>query len=218
MLMCTQLMAYGSASSLLHSLCQSVIPSLIILLLIYFNNKMYRSPTQKSAAKRAISNSKQSPLQNSSPSTSSTLYFCHYKNAMYMGGIKSFKKDGRGILLHDSGVSIVSNYLNDLMHGHNIFFSQHCLLSAEFSKGKLGEAVYRTDGYLAHLFYNAEGQLDGKCKLLRFVNKSICYCTFRKGVMVQKEEESDFTLLNRVFDLGELDFLLGRSHARVLKY
>jgi hypothetical protein len=54
-----------------------------------------------------------------------------------MGGIKSFKKEGKGILLHDSGLSILSSYANDQMHGHNIFFAQHCLLSAEFLKGKL---------------------------------------------------------------------------------
>ena len=75
-----------------------------------------------------------SPVNNSS---TNPLYFCHYKNAMYMGGIKSFKKDGKGILLHDGGLSILSSYFNDQMHGHNIFFAHHCLLSAEFSKGKL---------------------------------------------------------------------------------
>ena len=67
----------------------------------------------------------------------STNYFCHYKNAMYMGGIKSFKKDGKGILLHDCGVSVLSNYLNDIMHGHNVFFADHCLLSVDFLKGKI---------------------------------------------------------------------------------
>ena len=79
----------------------------------------------------------------------STNYFCHYKNAMYMGCIKSFKKDGKGILLHDSGTSVLTNYLNDVMHGHNVFFAHHCLLSAEYTKGRITEAVYRTDGFLA---------------------------------------------------------------------
>lgn len=103
-----------------------------------------------------------------------------------MGGIKSFKKDGRGIMIHDSGLSIITTYLNDLMHGHNIFFAQHCLLSAEFVKGKIVEAVYRTDGFLVHLIYNNDGQLEGKCKLLNYVNKTITYATFRKGIMLEK--------------------------------
>lgn len=55
---------------------------------------------------------------------------------MYMGGIKSFKKDGRGILLHDNGVSLISSYSNDLLHGHNIFFSTDSLVSAYFTKNK----------------------------------------------------------------------------------
>jgi hypothetical protein len=49
---------------------------------------------------------------------------------MYMGGIKTFKKEGKGILLHDNGTSVISSYYNDLLHGHNIFYMQHCLLSA----------------------------------------------------------------------------------------
>jgi hypothetical protein len=36
--------------------------------------------------------------------------------------------------------------------------------------------------------------------------------------MCDKREEGDFTLLNRVFDLGEFDFLIGRVHSRVMKY
>jgi hypothetical protein len=78
-------------------------------------------------------NSNHNPTHNNNQNThnnNSTNYFCHYKNAMYMGGIKSFKKEGKGILLHDSGVSVLTNYINDVMHGHNIFFAQHCLLSA----------------------------------------------------------------------------------------
>lgn len=91
---------------------------------------MNRSVTHKSSGKRASTPSKLSPAHSPISANSSTLYFCHYKNAMYMGGIKSFKKDGKGILIHDCGVSVITNYMNDLMHGHNIFFSQHCLLSA----------------------------------------------------------------------------------------
>ena len=74
---------------------------------------------------------------NSTSRVTSSLYYCHYRNAMYMGGIKSFKKDGRGIMLHDYGVSVITSYYNDLMHGHNIFFDNYSLLSAVFSKNKV---------------------------------------------------------------------------------
>lgn len=149
---------------------------------------MNRSLTHKSTGKRAATPNKLSPAHSPISANSSTLYFCHYKNAMYMGGIKSFKKDGKGILIHDCGVSVITNYLNDLMHGHNIFFSQHCLLSAEYVKGKIVDCVYRTDGYMAHLYYNSEGQLEGKCKLFNFISKTLTYASFRKGVMLTKED------------------------------
>lgn len=54
-----------------------------------------------------------------------------------MGGIKSFKKDGRGIVLHDSGVSVLTSYYNDVLHGHNIFFDNYNLLSAIYNKNKV---------------------------------------------------------------------------------
>lgn len=72
-----------------------------------------------------------------------------------MGGIKSFKKDGRGILLHDNGVSIISSYYNDLLHGHNIFFDNYSLASINFVKNKFSEVVYRIEGFLVYLNYNS---------------------------------------------------------------
>jgi hypothetical protein len=103
-----------------------------------------------------------------------------------MGGVKTFQKNGRGLLLHDNGTNLVSSYYNDLLHGHNIFFSNCRLLSTEYSKNKLMEAVYRTDGFLLATAYNNDGQLDGKTMLLNYANKSIIYCTFKKGTMVAK--------------------------------
>jgi hypothetical protein len=73
-----------------------------------------------------------------------------------MGGIKSFKKEGRGILLHDNGLSVLTSYYNDLLHGHNVFFDNYSLLSAIFNKNKLAEAAYRTEGFLIFLTYNQD--------------------------------------------------------------
>ena len=39
-----------------------------------------------------------------------------------MGGISSFKKHGKGIIIHDNGISALTNYYNDLKHGHNIYY------------------------------------------------------------------------------------------------
>lgn len=158
---------------------------------------MYKKSSDKSPSKKQ-------PLNHSSSSSniSSNLYFCHFKNAMYMGGIKAFQRNGRGILLHDNGTNLLSSYYNDLLHGHNVFFANSCFLSAEFSKNKLVEGVYRTDGFLLAMCYNSDGQLDGKVTLLNFITRCIFICTFKKGLMVDKKEEKDFTIINRVFDLG----------------
>ena len=98
---------------------------------------MKKSPLKRHMANsRSPSKSKLSATSSISQNTSS-VYFCHYKNAMYMGGIKAFKKDGKGILLHDSGISAITSYLNDQLHGHNIYFDNYSLLSAYFNKNKL---------------------------------------------------------------------------------
>jgi hypothetical protein len=56
---------------------------------------------------------------------------------MYMGGMKSFQKHGRGIAIHDDGSSIVTSYLNDFKHGHNIYYRENCILSIEYNKNKI---------------------------------------------------------------------------------
>lgn len=89
---------------------------------------MKRSPIKKTPEKNR--NTSISRISSASSAPLSNLYFCHFKNAMYMGGIKTFQKNGKGILLHDNGISMVSSYYNDLLHGHNIYFANHCLLSA----------------------------------------------------------------------------------------
>jgi len=49
-------------------------------------------------------------------------YLCHYNNAVYMGGMNSYKKHGKGILLHDDGSAVVTEYTNDIPSGHNVIF------------------------------------------------------------------------------------------------
>jgi len=163
---------------------------------------MRRTPTKRTPDKsRSLSSTRIGLSASGSPNVNN-FYFCHYKNSMYMGGIKSFKKNGRGILIHDNGVSVLSSYFNDMMHGHNIFFTHHCLLSAEYIKNKIVEAVYRTDGFLVYINYNADGQLDGRCILVTYITRSIVYANFKKNMMIDRYEETDFNLINKIFDLN----------------
>lgn len=182
---------------------------------------MKKSPIKKTPQKsRSVSKSKLSTSNVALHHTlaGSSLYFCHYKNAMYMGGIKSFKKDGRGILLHDNGQSVITSYSNDLLHGHNIFFDNYALLSANYNKNKLVELAYRCEGFLVYLNYNNDKQLEGKTILLNYITKTIIYCKFKRGNMIDKTEETDYSIINRVFQLGQIDFLIGRTHAKIIKY
>lgn len=64
------------------------------------------------------------------------------------------------------------------------------------------EAVYRTDGFMAYFYFNQDEQLEGKCILVDFTHKSITYAIFRKGILLEKHEENEVTLINKVFDLG----------------
>lgn len=49
-------------------------------------------------------------------------YFCHYNNAVYMGGMNAYKKDGKGIVLHDDGSAAITEHLHDNLSGHTIIF------------------------------------------------------------------------------------------------
>ena len=56
---------------------------------------------------------------------------------MYMGGMKTFTKNGYGIIIHDNGGSAICNYYNDLKHGHNIVYYENCLMSVLYDKNKV---------------------------------------------------------------------------------
>lgn len=60
-------------------------------------------------------------------------YFCHYNNAVYMGGMSGYKKHGKGIMLHDDGSSVITEYLHDTITGHNILFRDNSVTSIVFS-------------------------------------------------------------------------------------
>ncbi len=118
---------------------------------------MRKSPAKKGLEKSKSPSKSKVSTGGSGGTTVSSLYYCHYRNAMYMGGIRSFKKEGRGILLHDDGISAITSYHNDLLHGHNIFFDSYGLLSAVYNKNRLSECAYRTEGFLIFLPYGGEG-------------------------------------------------------------
>lgn len=75
----------------------------------------------------STSHRSKSPTFARSTSLTDSIKFCHYKNAMYMGGMKFFEREGRGILLLDSGEIIVPSFEKDKLHGDvNRIRHRHC--------------------------------------------------------------------------------------------
>lgn len=54
-----------------------------------------------------------------------------------MGGMKSFHRNGEGIIIHDNGTSVVCSHYNDFKHGHNIAYLDNCIMSMFYEKNKL---------------------------------------------------------------------------------
>ena len=148
-------------------------------------NRFSTTPPKRSATpspSKRLSSSSQKNLQ-------SDTYFCHFKNAMYMGGIKAFQKNGRGILIHDNGVSSITSHQNDMKHGHNVIFMENCVMSIQYIKNKVSECMLRVPGYLLYANYNKQQQLQGKCIVLDYEKRAVHYASYRKNVMVEKKLE-----------------------------
>lgn len=55
---------------------------------------------------------------------------------------------------------------------------------------------------MIYLRHNRDGQIDGKGVLLDYSKRIITYLTYRKNVLINKRDETEFTVINKVFDLG----------------
>lgn len=46
-----------------------------------------------------------------------------------MGGMSAYKKHGKGIMLHDDGSAVITDYLHDTPSGHSIIFRENSITS-----------------------------------------------------------------------------------------
>ena len=100
--------------------------------------------------------------------TSKHLYFCHYRNGMYMGQVQNFQRHGSGMVLHDNGTTILSSYYQDMLHGDNlVFFANGACMSARYNKDRLEEAFYRGNEEMFFSRYR-KGVPDGGAVLINF--------------------------------------------------
>lgn len=141
------------------------------------NNRLTsRSP--QTGSKASLSQSKDNLTQDT--------YFCHYKNAMYMGAVKVFQKDGRGIILHDYGSSAITSYDKDMLHGYNLVLSpEGALISVQYNKNKLVDIAYKNQRFLFYGRYQNE-QLDGPATLVNYQDRQIVYVNTKKGQVQEK--------------------------------
>lgn len=167
--------------------------------------------------KRNVSSS---PIKSAKASSTieSDYYYCHFRNAMYMGGIKAFQKHGRGIVIHDDGTSAVTEYLNDFRNGHNIYYSEHSILSTIYHKNRLTECVIRTSHYLLLVRFDKDQFPHGKAVLINFKNRKIFYARYKKGSVVEKTEEFDSSIVNRIIDLGNIEYIIGDFHSSAINF
>lgn len=74
----------------------------------------------------------------------------------------SYKKNGYGIMLMDSGTCAITEYSHDNMVEVNVVFSDKCMIIITVNKGSKGKFVsFRTGEYLIIFKVNARGIVDG---------------------------------------------------------
>lgn len=131
--------------------------------------------------------------------------FVHYNNAIYMGAMVSYKRNGKGMMLLDDGTSIVSEYCFDTMTGHNVIFRDNWMMSVLFLKNQMFEIVMRTGLCILKLpFYEKENQPNGNGVLIDYLTMKIYHILFQSGKIVKKIVESNKKIIERVMNEQKL--------------
>jgi hypothetical protein len=79
------------------------------------------------------------------------------------------------------------------------------------------EAVYRSREEMLFMRYK-EGFVEGDAIMVDYGKREIHYARFVKGGVVARRTETDHILIERVFNLRQLDLLLPKKHAKALTF
>ena len=82
-----------------------------------FNNERY-SPSKR----KGISPFKSEGRNQFNKKIKEEKSYFHYNNAIYMGEMVSYKRNGIGIMLYDEGTSAIMETNYESLTGHSIFF------------------------------------------------------------------------------------------------
>ena len=104
-----------------------------------------------------------------------------------MGGMSGFKKHGKGLILHDDGSAVISDYLHDTPTGHNIIFRENSIISMLYLNPNEFEIAYKQGNYIILLPFN-DGTMktNGSGVLIDYHDHKIYKLTYKKGTLVNK--------------------------------
>ena len=140
-----------------------------------------------------------SPSKKNEQKLLANKYFCHYSNAVYMGGSDSFKKSGPGILLLDDGTCVLCNHSHDNMVGHNVVFRKNSMTSMIIDLNKSQSICYRVGSYLLQFYLSGKDDLEGHGYFIDYHLRKLFKLSFRKSRVEKKLKVLDEQTLQRIF-------------------
>jgi hypothetical protein len=111
----------------------------------------------------------------------------HYNNAIYMGGMVSYKRNGSGILLMDEGTSAITEYCYDSLSGQNIYFRENTIISViQIKKGSY-EVAIRTGCVIIKIpFYEQGDTPNGSGVLIDYQEYKMFHLVYQYGELTKK--------------------------------
>lgn len=103
-----------------------------------------------------------------------------------MGGIESFRKNGKAIILLDDGACLITNYSNNSMFGHNIIFHRNSITSILVDNHGNRDVCFRFQEYILQIFMNQKNQITGQGYLLNLKDSTIFYLKFKNSKLTSK--------------------------------
>ncbi len=71
-----------------------------------------------------------------------------------MGGMSSYKKHGKGILLHDDGSAAITDYHYDTPNGQTVIFRENSITSVLFKNNIEYEIAYKVGRFVIKFPFN----------------------------------------------------------------
>lgn len=145
-------------------------------------------------------------------------YFCHYNNAVYMGGMLSNSKHGKGLLLHDDGATVVSEYQHDAPSGHNIIFRDNSITSILFRNSLDYDIAYKVDKYIIKIpFTDTTHRANGPACLIDYQHSKLYHLLFQDGAIVEKVLQIDRRDNEDVFRKNTITRSVGVKHEQAFE-